>query len=337
METSSSETSQVRFVRNTHLWLLPAPSRIHLSFEARCPVRVSPHGVPSSTVGRWSLEFQPLPRSWPSLADPRSLSLLPCSTPTFYSRYRSSPPCSWRATRRLPEVTRYPLPAVLLVVPQGPAESFDSRAVRASREDSFSLECLASDITTLTRPLGTQYLGEDEPPPRDARRPPPPGSLTPSTVFLQRGLRVLQRSRTRFMTFLGRLGSPFHRRRWTGVRLDRLPPTRMSAARAGEAPSPSCFTPLEECHPHSARPLSPPNRSPMFTSVAALLTLRGRVPCASVGMPMRARLQGLVPCVRPSLDPTLPPGCRSPLLPWVSGSPSRPVARLPLAATRTRG
>jgi hypothetical protein len=277
METSSSETSQVRFVRNTHLWLLPAPSRIHLSFEARCPFRVSPHGVPSSTVGRWSLVFQPLPRSWPSLADPRSLSLLPCSTPTFYSRYRSSPPCSWRATRRLPEVTRYPLPAVLLVVPRGPAESFDSRAVRASREDSFSLECLASDITTLTRPLGTQYLGEDEPPPRDARRPPPPGSLTPSTVFLQRGLRVLQRSRTRFMTFLVAWAPPSTVA--GGPESVSTACLRLSsAARAGEALFPSCFTPLEEFHPHTAPPLSPPNRSPMFTSGAALVTLRRRVP-----------------------------------------------------------
>lgn len=221
-------------------------------------------------------------------------------------------------------------------MPRGPVETSDSCAVRASREDSFSLECLASDITVLTRPRRTLYLGEEEPPPRDALRPPPPGSLTPSTVFLQRGLRVLQRSRTRFMTLLGRLGSSFHRRRWTRVRLESLPPDRSPSTTADEAPFPSCFTPFEESHPHVAPPLSPPDRSPMFTSVAALLTLRRRVPPASVGRPMRARLQGVVPRVGPSLDPVLPPGCRSSLLPWVSGSPSRPAARLPLAATRTR-
>jgi hypothetical protein len=168
-------------------------------------------------------------------------------------------------------------------VPRGPDETLDSCAVRASREDSFSLECLASDITVLTRPRRTLYLGEEEPPPRDALRPPPPGSLTPSTVFLQRGLRILQRSRTRFTTFLGRLGSSFHRRRWTRVRLESLPPDRSPSTTADEAPFPSCFTPLEECHPHPAPSPSPPNRSSMFTDVATLVTLRRQVPLASVG------------------------------------------------------
>jgi hypothetical protein len=220
-------------------------------------------------------------------------------------------------------------------VPRGPDETLDSCAVRASREDSFSLECLASDITVLTRPRRTLYLGEEEPPPRDALRPPPPGSLTPSTVFLQRGLRILQRSRTRFTTFLGRLGSSFHRRRWTRVRLESLPPDRSPGATADEAPFPSCFTPLEECHPHPAPSPSPPNRSSMFTDVATLVTFAGRCLWHRLVADGR-RLQGLVPRVGPSLDPALPPGCRSPLLPWVSGSPSRLVARRPLAATRTR-
>lgn len=307
---------------------------------------MSPHGPIRPTVGRWFLDPS-LPLDLAPLLDgPQGLSLLPALTIAFYSSHRAQPPCPWRPTRRKRKLSvqfarpRCSLRFHLSVASAPPPPKWICRvssapcpSVRTSLEDSSSWS--ASPPTspfepdprirwTLARSCHLHVL-------HDGLRP--RGFSPPRRLLLSKGLRMLQRCRTRFASFPAVFHSPEAPCSAPGASGF---PSSAAVARGSirtqrsskrfSHPSKNASTPQRwPAHPgdestssHLETDISVDPASP------APLTLRtaGAVfahPCRDT----HARLRGFAPWIGPGSRSGIAALSKNPVLPWVSGSPSR--------------